>query len=366
MNEIENPKEYDSPHGNGPENSVSIKKEYGKLTDDIVAGKVEGTTIPVPSEIENLVEYTRRLVSSENFMAKKLDEFSQNHPLRKQYLSKVKGIGPIFSSGLIAYLHPISRFPTIGHLWAYAGLSAEYWKNECKKGHKFISTSARSTCPVKKKNGKPCNEPIVKSEKVQGIPKRATGYVLFINTNLKYLMTKIGMSFEKQSKSSRFRKLYEVKKAEYKAKFAQRGETEEKGLNGHARMAALRYVEKRFLSDLWVVWRQIEGLPVTKPYAFTVLGHTDEHYEPPSVDRGTLTIMEEKYTIKEEALRQIKLLLNNYYDLQVLRIKAWNNCNAYVKDNFDKILETIPKHLHDRYFSVKKTTEKEEETEEEN
>jgi hypothetical protein len=42
---------------------------------------------------------------------------------------------------------------------------------------------------------------------------------------------------------------------------------------GHVHNMALRKMIKLFLACLWVVWREAEGLPVTKPYAIEKLGH---------------------------------------------------------------------------------------------
>lgn len=47
--------------------------------------------------------------------------------------------------------------------------------------------------------------------------------------------------------------------------------------DGHRDRAAKRYMMKMFLADLWVVWRKIEGLPVTEPYAVAVLGRRPHH-----------------------------------------------------------------------------------------
>ena len=45
--------------------------------------------------------------------------------------------------------------------------------------------------------------------------------------------------------------------------------------DGHLHNRAMRKTVKRFLSHLWVVWRQSEGLPTPPPYVQTVLGHTN-------------------------------------------------------------------------------------------
>ena len=48
---------------------------------------------------------------------------------------------------------------------------------------------------------------------------------------------------------------------------------------GHVMNMALRKMIKLFLSHLWVVWREIENLPISKPYAQEKLGH-DSYMNP--------------------------------------------------------------------------------------
>jgi hypothetical protein len=36
---------------------------------------------------------------------------------------------------------------------------------------------------------------------------------------------------------------------------------------------AIRYTIKIFLQDLWLKWRELEGLPVSAPYHEAILGH---------------------------------------------------------------------------------------------
>ena len=42
---------------------------------------------------------------------------------------------------------------------------------------------------------------------------------------------------------------------------------------GHVHNQAMRKMIKLFLACLWLVWREAEGLPITKPYAIDRLGH---------------------------------------------------------------------------------------------
>jgi len=48
--------------------------------------------------------------------------------------------------------------------------------------------------------------------------------------------------------------------------------------DGHIHMMAMRAMIKIFLCNLWVRWREYEGLPVTPPYVQAVLGHTGVEY----------------------------------------------------------------------------------------
>lgn len=45
---------------------------------------------------------------------------------------------------------------------------------------------------------------------------------------------------------------------------------------GRIHNMSCRWVGKLFLSHLWSVWREIEGLPVTEPYVISILGHADK------------------------------------------------------------------------------------------
>jgi len=192
----------------------------------------------LPREVRDLIWYFKSLYSTEKNLAKRLDIWSRDHSLRMEFLSTIRGIGPILSSGLIAWLSPISRFENISKLWKYCGLAPGQ--------------------------------------------KRTSGEKTNYNPKLKTFMWKIASSFEKQKpEACKYRKIYDEKKAYYMSRPDLKADIESgrKGAKLHVRLMAMRYAVKRFLADLWVVWRTMEGLPVTKPYAIDILGHSG--YEPP-------------------------------------------------------------------------------------
>jgi len=211
-----------------------------------------------------------------------------------EYLNKIYGIGPILSSGIISWLQRIilsEKCNTVSKLWAYCGMSAIHWESECAEGHKMITTSVAAVCSVKvkKKGGKkeervPCGAEIIKSLLVRSPPKRKRGYVFMINARLQTFCWKIAWCFEKQNAGkSQYRREY----VKVKAKYLNRSELREPidakvpGAKQKVQLMALRHTVKRFLADLWVTWRTMEGLPVTKPYAVERLGH---RYEEPKTD----------------------------------------------------------------------------------
>lgn len=207
----------------------------------VLAHKIVSLKVPVPPEIKELVWYHNSLLETEKGIAKRLDGWSRMHPLRINFLSKIQGIGPILSSGLIAWLEPISRFDNVSKLWKYCGLAPGQKR---KKGEKL-------------------------------------GY----NPTLKTLMWKIARSFEKQNgKKSYYRRLYERQKKYY----AERADLKEKigvekGAKLHIQLMTLRWTVKRFLANLWLEWRRLEGLSVTDPYAIGILNH--ETYEKHEADK---------------------------------------------------------------------------------
>jgi hypothetical protein len=60
-------------------------------------------------------------------------------------------------------------------------------------------------------------------------------------------------------------------------------EKKQKGAKLHVKLMTMRYTSKKFLEDLWLFWRKMEGLPVTEPYEWRIPGHTG--FEPWEPDR---------------------------------------------------------------------------------
>lgn len=68
----------------------------------------------------------------ENQVRASLDVYSLNHPVG-EWLRGVKGIGPVIAAGLLAHID-ITKAPTVGHIWRYAGLDpTSKWEKKTKR-----------------------------------------------------------------------------------------------------------------------------------------------------------------------------------------------------------------------------------------
>jgi len=201
--------------------SLLEEKRYAEFVKEyVITEKIE------IEEIKNLIWLFKKLYEIEKNLKLILDEWSREHPLRKNYLNYVKGIGPILSSGIIAWLsEPILKANYVSKLWSYCGLAP--------------------------------NSKRIRGEKVNYNPK------------VKTFCWKITECFIK--KKGFGKKLYDEFKEQAKQKHPDWSK-------GHIHNYAKRKVVKIFLASVWEVWRKMNGLQVTEPYSIERLGHVDKIY----------------------------------------------------------------------------------------
>lgn len=226
------------------------------------------------------------------------------YPIHK-WLLKQHGIGPILAGGLIAYLHPISRFPTVQKLWRYAGVGTmdicqkcgkeyrqpnKYGDHVLKWADRIEETSQRNKDKSKVKSREKCIEEAkgffcscMEPEIVTGVRQQPmSGRPLDWNPELKSLLYNIGDQFIRH-KNGPYRKLYDQfyldyssnpkYRAEMESRKGKKGDIEVKG-TGHINEMARRKTVKIFLSHLFQVWNELEGRKPPEPYSFAILGHS--------------------------------------------------------------------------------------------
>jgi len=219
-----------------------------------------------------VLEIMKNAEKFEKDVKKRLTEQVKQFEIWKKYLDKIQGVGPIISAGLLAYIGDIKRFDNISKLWQMAGFGMNSYCKKCK-GFTYEEVLFSKMGTKKKTKAKrlkamkicdQCNDP---TDPV--IQRRQIGYMSNWNDKFKVLCWKIGQSMVKQKASkSGYRKLYDQIKKQERLKNPKRIVRKGKIMfnDGHIHNRALRKVIKIFLANLWMEWRSMEGLPVTKPY----------------------------------------------------------------------------------------------------
>lgn len=98
-----------------------------------------------------------QMESLEKHIKNALNAYTNNHPVG-EWMRGINGIGPVTSAGLLAHID-ITKAPTVGHIWAFAGLDpTKKWAKGQKRpfnarlkvlcfhvGESFVKQSGRET-----------------------------------------------------------------------------------------------------------------------------------------------------------------------------------------------------------------------------
>lgn len=194
------------------------------------------------------------------------------------WLSRVKGIGATLAAKLLARLD-VARAPSPSSFWAYCGLATvpgiEYRCTSCGLRASFPTRYRVKGAHQRPDRKTECSGTLAAYRgPEQGVrvaqPRPGSGEKASYDQYAKKVCYLIGVSFLRSGSA------YEAYYRQQRARL----ERERPGWTaGRTHYAALRKTEKLFLAQLWIVWRQAEGLPTTTPYAHGVLNRED--YIPP-------------------------------------------------------------------------------------
>lgn len=244
------------------EKDSALKKilgEYKNITDAYV--EIYHSTGPIIKAISDrggdyikttvdysLVEQYLQLKSVEDGMGKVVASEVQQHPMWTAFFEGVKGCGPLMAAVCLAYLDPYAA-PYVSSFWRYCGLDV-VWDEERQE---------------MRGNGRWYTEPRTYINKDgEEAERRSLTYNPFVKTKLVEVL--VG-SFLKAG-DNHYSRIYR----DYRNRRASKGDTP---IQQHRRAA--RYCAKMFLQDMWLVWRDLEGLPVNAPYAEAKLGNNPHH-----------------------------------------------------------------------------------------
>lgn len=173
-----------------------------------------------------------------NSLEKLLDDF----PIYTEFLKDVRGVGPAMAGVIISEID-ITKAEYPSSIHKYAGLDVIKGEGRSRKKHHLEESTYTD------REGK--------EQTKMGIT-----FNPFLKTKL---VGVLGTSFLRSA--SEYREHYD----NYKNRLENAPAHKEK-TKGHRHNMAIRYMIKRFLIDLYVNWRTLEGLPVAKEYAEAKLG----------------------------------------------------------------------------------------------
>jgi len=220
-----------------------------------------------------------------------------------EWIVAQRGLADVRAAGLIAYIEPIERFDSVSKLWTYSGFGVMDICQTCNKRvvdynsrYQWIENTTKRLMEQneKKLTGKSSEKTLrAKAEKMlcscdkpdaKRIGQRkVAGQIANFSPNLKKQVFLCVDQFVKQGDF--YKEYYKECKENYmnRPDLKEEMESKKKGAckgTAHIDAMARRKVAKMFLSHLWTEWRTLEGLPVTDPYAISVLGHKD-YIKPP-------------------------------------------------------------------------------------
>jgi len=216
-------------------------------------------------------ELHRRLKDLEEFVDGRVADLIQGHSAYT-WFSRIKGVGGENIGKVVAPID-IERAKTISALWKFAGFSVEDGSapRRVKGGGKLdYNSQLRSMCwrlASSLKRAKGCfYEYYIKEKGKYQERFLSQGYKILTTPSGRWACANCGAGWERKRDITACCDNQQIEK-----KLRQ----EPPGVIwlGHLDAMAVRKMIKLFLACLWLVWREAEGLPVTKPYAIDQLGH---------------------------------------------------------------------------------------------
>lgn len=198
------------------------------------------------TEVALINEYVS-ITDSEKRHFKIIANAVKDQPLWVNYIRDVRGAGPAIAAILISEIDiTLCRYPST--MWAYAGLD--------------VASDGRG-------RGRYKEHQVQREYTTKDGEKEVRNSITF-NPFLKTkLLGVLAPSFLKQPAAAcKYRQIYD----DYKQRLENHEKHKEK-TKGHREKMCRRYIVKMFLKDLYLEWRKLEGLPVTKSYHEQKLGH---------------------------------------------------------------------------------------------
>lgn len=237
---------------------MSLESRKKAITDTAIKKAIdkasEGGTLMI-GDVYNykMAQQYEAILELEENAAKAISKEVQKHPMWDRFFANVRGCGPIMAAVCLAYFDPYKARHPAG-FWKYAGLDVVINEDGTTEGrskkHTEVRTYIGKDGEVTEKNG------------------------ITYNSKLKAkLIGVLGSGFVKHAKKNGELVGYGAAYYNYKHRLEQRSDAESLTKFRKHKMA-VRFAVKQFVRDLWIAWRQYEGLEVGEPYyEVAKLGH---------------------------------------------------------------------------------------------
>ena len=217
------------------------------------------------ASLEIFKRWERRFEVMEKDVEADIKDLIGDYPI-VEYACAVKGIGMMSVAQAIAMVD-IRKADTVSALWRYSGYGqSPYWVD---KDGKIMAPEAGYKWKKNKSGEKEKVHVVIEPEddwKLVYLRSRPIkGWTLDYNSRLKVSCYNIAGSFLKSN--SPYRKVYDEAREYYDM-------NRPDWTKMHKHRAATRKMIKMWLSHLWQVWRELEGLPTREAYVHEKLGHT--------------------------------------------------------------------------------------------
>lgn len=295
-------KEEDGLDAEGKELMDTLRADFKKITDGLKRFptkkrfKAKGV-ISTYTELCLVKQYIDLEQHEEENFAR-LGQILNDYPVWKRFLEGVKGCGPAMSGVIISEID-IAKARYVSSLWKYAGLDvAEDGRGRSRRTEHLQEVEYTSKDgDTKKRNGITFN-PFLKTKLVGVLGSCFIKDIEWTDVNdetfnnapedrRRINKNKKTKKETKQivSKEGKYRIIYRDYKhrlenhsvygiANEAARIAEfKANGKKYAPKAHRHNMAMRYMMKMFLQDLYVAWREIEGLPVAAPYQEAKLGH---------------------------------------------------------------------------------------------
>lgn len=275
-----------------------LKAEYKRITDAMIENKASVNQIIKSKEIElnwiktkldyDLVSEYISLLEVEKRNVASMKKLVHEHPLYNAFFTKPEccGIGEETAAACIA-MFDIRKARHASSFWSYAGLNPVRRIN--KDGEEVIEGNSKKYTEKRTyidKDGK--------EQTKMGItynPKLKTMLLGVTASNIMKCCIRNEKDPVTKEILSTTVKGYAVQYMDYK----HRKQNEHPEWSAaHINNVAKRWMIRNFVRDLWVAWRQVEGLPVTIPYEQEFLGKAPHKWPNVVVYPGQNNIQEEE------------------------------------------------------------------------